>query len=418
MRITDILSLSSKNLLRSKLRTFLTVSAVVIGSFTLSLTNGVGNGVKAYIDHQLGNVAPAGTLLVGPKEAGPNFTSDKVVKYDPNKHTTQFLTNSDQQKIATISGVQKATSLKDITIEYISNNKDKYVAQAQSFISGLKIQMAAGNLLTNTESNSITIPEKYVNPLGFSSDQNAVGREITIGFKDLQGKIHEKSVTIIGVQQKSLLGSNSIYMPPPLVDEIFTQQTNGIASLSNQYAAVVVQYDPNSSVTQVDAIKKHIDDLGLSARSLQDQLGQVSQVISTIQIGLDVFGLIALLAAGFGIVNTLLMAVNERTREIGLMKALGASRRTIFIMFTAEALSLGFWGAIIGILLSIGVGELVNSIATRTFLKGFPGFNLLAFPITSSIEILIIILILSFAAGALPALKASKLDPIEALRYE
>ena len=141
-------------------------------------------------------------------------------------------------------------------------------------------------------------------------------------------------------------------------------------------------------------------------------------MINGILLVLNIFGAIALLAATFGIVNTLLMAVNERTSEIGLMKALGANRKTIFTIFAVEAASIGFWGGLLGILGSIGIGAIANHVATNTFLKNFVGLKLLSFPILPLLGILAGVILLAFLAGALPSLKASKLDPIKALRYE
>src|SRR3989338_8835196 len=107
--------------------------------------------------------------------------------------------------------------------------------------------------------------------------------------------------------------------------------------------------------------------------------GTIGTVINGILIVLNVLGLITLLAAAFGIVNTLLMSVNERTSEIGLMKALGANRKTIFSIFAFEAASIGFWGALLGVVVSIIIGGIVSNIATQSFLKDFEGFELVAF---------------------------------------
>src|SRR5207248_3301580 len=119
-----------------------------------------------------------------------------------------------------------------------------------------------------------------------------------------------------------------------------------------------------------------------------EQIGTIGTVINTILIVLNMFGAITLLAATFGIVNTLLMSVNERTSEIGLFKALGAKRRTIFSIFAIEAASIGFWGALLGVLVSIGIGSIASNIATQTFLKNFVGFQLVSFPILASLTVL------------------------------
>jgi putative ABC transport system permease protein len=133
---------------------------------------------------------------------------------------------------------------------------------------------------------------------------------------------------------------------------------------------------------------------------------------------LNFFAGIALLAASFGIVNTLLMSVQERTKEIGLMKAVGMSRKKLFLIFSTEAILLGFWGSLLGSLAGVGVGKVVNRLATKTFLKDLVGFELTSFPAASIVAIMLIIMLIAFLAGTLPARRASKLDAIEALRYE
>ena len=133
---------------------------------------------------------------------------------------------------------------------------------------------------------------------------------------------------------------------------------------------------------------------------------------------LNFFAGIALLAASFGIVNTLLMAVQERTKEIGLMKAMGMSSRKVFLLFSTEAMLLGFWGSLIGSLAGVTVGLVANKVATDTFLKDLVGFELTSFPLLSIFVIMFIIMMIAFLAGTLPARRASKKDPIEALRYE
>ena len=132
----------------------------------------------------------------------------------------------------------------------------------------------------------------------------------------------------------------------------------------------------------------------------------------------NIFGGIALIAASIGIINTLFMSVQERTREIGLDKALGMSNAKVFLSFSCEAILLGFWGSAFGILVSIIVGNVVSNIATETFLKDFPTFRLTIFEPLTMISIALIIMFIAFLAGTLPARKASKKDPIDALRYE
>lgn len=157
---------------------------------------------------------------------------------------------------------------------------------------------------------------------------------------------------------------------------------------------------------------------GYTAATIDDQIGIFKQVIDAIIMVFNFFAAIALLAASFGIVNTLFMAVQERTKEIGLMKAMGMGSNKVFLLFSIEAILLGFWGSLLGSLAGIGVGKLANAVATDTFLKDLAGFELTRFPLTSILTIMLIIMAIAFLAGTLPARRASKKDPIEALRYE
>jgi putative ABC transport system permease protein len=112
------------------------------------------------------------------------------------------------------------------------------------------------------------------------------------------------------------------------------------------------------------------------------------------------------------------MSVQERTREIGLMKAMGLSSAKIFLLFSTEAILLGFWGSALGITISIIVGNIGNSIAHETFLADFPTFNLVEFTPYNLIIITLIIMFIAFLTGTLPARRAAAENPIDALRYE
>jgi putative ABC transport system permease protein len=133
---------------------------------------------------------------------------------------------------------------------------------------------------------------------------------------------------------------------------------------------------------------------------------------------LKIFGGIALVAASIGIINTLLMSVQERTREIGLDKALGMSNGRVFMNFAAEAIFLGFWGSLFGIIVWFLIGKGVNFITHETILSSLPSFQLIIFRPLDLVGITVVIMFIALLAGVLPARKASKKDPIDSLRYE
>ena len=169
---------------------------------------------------------------------------------------------------------------------------------------------------------------------------------------------------------------------------------------------------------KVEQIRTELDKLGYTITTVDDTAGMIRTFFDVILVVFNIFGGIALLAAAIGIINTLFMSVAERTREIGLMKAMGMSDRKIFTAFSLEAILLGFWGSVIGILISMLIGYGVNSLAHETFLTEFPTFQLVIFNPINMLIITGIIMLIAFIAGTAPAYRASKQNPIDSLRYE
>jgi putative ABC transport system permease protein len=419
MRVVDIIKISQRNLLRSKLRTFLTIAAVFIGALTLSLTNGLGNGIKAYANTQLGNLGARDTLVIEAKQAQASPVSNDVKKYNPDRQSGTFdrslINDSAIKKIENIPGILHLIPEYSVQLEYVTTGGDKYQANATQYIEGLNLEMKAGRTVDPNSLDEMTLPSRYIKP---GAEQDALGKYAAIAFKNSKGEVIEMPLKVVGIQQQSLLGNSALSISSKLAQEINRQQTSGVLNLSGSYMGAFAKYDTNYSSTEITQLKQRLDEAGFSGKTLEDNVGTIGKVINTILIVLNIFAAITLLAAGFGIINTLLMSVNERTSEIGLMKALGANRRAIFAIFAVEAASIGFWGALLGVVVSIGLGTIASSIATQSFLKDFVGFKLLAFPLLPSLGVLVGIMFLAFVAGALPSLKASKLDPISALRYE
>jgi putative ABC transport system permease protein len=388
----------------------------------LSLTNGLGNGVKAYVNDQLGNLGAEDTLIVRVKQSQQNPVSTEVTEYNPEREVGTFnialLDTDDLERMAGIEGVVEVYPDRYPQLDYMTAGDKKFEVVAYQNVEGLNITMAAGEMVREDVPDGITIPQKYVEPLGYGSTEEIVGETLTLGYKDAAQAPAEIEVTVVGVQEQSLLGNSNIVISQGLAKTIVDDQTEGVPALEGKYMNAVVKYEPDYSKDEITALKERFKEDGYAAQTIEDQVGMVSQVIDTILIVLNVFGVITLVAAAFGIVNTQLMSVNERTSEIGLMKALGASRRNIFTVFSIEAASIGFWGAVSGVLVSIIIGSILSDIASKNFLKDFVGFQLIAFPIVPTLIVILGIMLLSFLAGALPSLKASRLDPIKALRYE
>ncbi|MHA7293594.1 ABC transporter permease [Arthrobacter sp. HLT1-21] len=157
---------------------------------------------------------------------------------------------------------------------------------------------------------------------------------------------------------------------------------------------------------------------GYAVVTVADQVGIIQTVISGIIGVLNAFAVIALIAAGFGIINTLLMSVQERTREIGLMKAMGMGGGRIYALFSIEAVFIGFLGRVIGALAAIGTGAIANNVRAGSVHAELEGLEVLRFAPLPVGAIILLVMLIAFLAGTLPARRASRQNPIDALRYE
>jgi len=303
--------------------------------------------------------------------------------------------------------------------QYADNKK--YDLTVSSYIDETNLELEAGRLPNNKATNyELLIPVSYVEPMGLGNAGAAINKQVKLVMTSpATGQQTTINATIVGVQSTSLLTSAGASGNSALMLGMDTARTIGMpASTRDEVTAAAAYMTPGLSNEQIDQTKKELDKQGFTAQTIQDQIGIIDQVIKAITYVLLFFGAIALLAASFGIINTLYMAVQERTKEIGLMKAMGMSRHRVFLLFSIEAILIGFWGSILGIFAALGVGQIANQVATNTFLKDLQGFELTVFPLASILIIALIVMGIAFLAGTLPARRASKLDPIDALRYE
>jgi putative ABC transport system permease protein len=438
MKLLDIIISANQSLLRNKARTTLTVIAIFIGATTLSLTNGIGSGIKAYLNKQVGNLGNSSSLTItaaSKSSGGATSQNNGLTKYSPGEkkiasgtqgssgQSQVALTQSDIDKIKTVPNIVSVTPSLSVTPDYIANASTpdaKYQFTISQTVGKSTLDMSNGRGVSNDNSvNEITIPTSYISSLGFKDNQSAVGQTINIGISDATGKQSEVTATITGVQQKTLVGSTAAYANNALFDTLYSTETTGLpASSKDAYASVSAIYKDGLSDTQISTLKSDLKAKGYDAKTVKDQVSTVFTVITAITYVFDGFAAITLVAAAFGIVNTLYMSVSERTKEIGLMKALGMGKRKIFLLFSIEAVLIGFWGSILGVGFANLIGKLVNSITSKGFLKDFTGLQLLSFPLVPSTIIVVGIMLIAFLAGTLPARRASQKDPIEALRYE
>ncbi|BDQ50583.1 permease [Enterococcus faecalis] len=333
-----------------------------------------------------------------------------------------MLAEKDIEKIKKISDVTSVEPMKSVAIDYIKGaDKNKYVFSATSALDEMTIDLAAGRKVSQTSQDfEINLSPEYVKALGYTSSKAAVGETVQLGISSsLKGQEQVIEAKIVGVRNASVIQNGLSLMNKALIDKVVSiNQADLPEHLKNQYAMIIAEVKKDSTPEQIKDIKKDLDKAGYLATTVEDEIGMIRNIINAITGVLTMFGAIALLAASFGIINTLYMSVQERTREIGLMKAMGLSNGKVFTIFSVEAALIGFFGSILGILGAVGVGNLVNRLATDSFLKALTGFKLIQFSLPSSLTIILVIMFIAFLAGTLPARRAAKLDPIESLRYE
>lgn len=430
MKLSDIILTASSNLRRAKLRSFLTIIAIFIGSLTLTLTNGLGAGISSYIDRQVNSLGAKDVLLVQPKaDSISGQSTDAPPKYDPDRTTTStalrgdqpVLTSADLDKIRSQSGIVSAEPMRSVSATYITRpDHDKFRVSLSQYVDGTNLDMAAGHGVDNhTDQAQILIPLNYVSALGLSSPEQALGRQVTVAVTNAYGQIEAREATITGVLQPSLFTSNEATINMVFLNQLYDLQNVGMpATKVDHFPVVFARFPADYTENQIASLKKQLTEKGYTASTIDDQIGIVKQVIGGIIGVLNFFAAIALLAASFGIINTLLMSVQERTKEIGLMKAMGMSSSRIFFLFSFEAAMLGFWGSLLGVAVAEVGGRLANNLASQTFLKDLVGLQLLSFPWQSVVMIVTLIMLVAFLAGTLPARRAAKQNPIDALRYE
>ena len=240
----------------------------------------------------------------------------------------------------------------------------------------------------------------------------------------------EKHLRIIGLVETEPasgfggFGSGRLLIPLPVAETLRAAQVNdlrdvlrgGSSTDKPAYASLSVRV---KSPSLVDATEKKIKDLGFSAFSLLDASKSLRIFFSVFDLLLGIFGSLALAVATLGIVNTLVMAILERRREIGVLKALGAADGDVKQLFFVEAGVMGLTGGVLGVLLGWMIGQALT-LATNIYLKRqeLPGVQISSVPLWLIAGAIGFAVLVSLIAGLYPASRAAKLNPVDALRYE
>ncbi|AKM81314.1 MAG: ABC-type antimicrobial peptide transport system, permease component [Candidatus Pacebacteria bacterium GW2011_GWF2_38_9] len=384
------------NALRTNIvRTILTMLGVIIGIASVIIIMSLGNGATQSI---VGEISSFGanilTIQAGRNTRGPGggggSTVDTLIEDDvealallPNVNSAAGLISTNKQ--ITYDGNVFQTSITGVEETYM-NIHELNLSQG-SFISSSQVA---------TRSKVVVLGDGLVEDI-FGEDAQVVGESI---------RIDGKSFRIIGV----ITDSSSALAPISTVQKVILSQ--------NYYNSIEVLVSDSDSVTQVEEAVtntlllrheiKNSNDADFSIRSAQEMIDSISSVTGTLSAMLSGIAAISLVVGGIGIMNIMLVTVTERTREIGLLKAIGAKQKDILWQFLIEAVVVTLMGGLIGLLLGI----IITFIATK----------FLSIPFVVSIASILLAIGVSTAVGIVfgyyPAKKAAKLQPIDALRYE
>lgn len=407
MRTKDILSETYTSLSSNKVRSGLTMLGIVIGISSVIAMVSIGQGAKSSIQASIQSIGSNLIMVYPGAQRGPGF------QVSSGRGSARTLTQQDADAIIdTVAGASAFAPELSSRYQVTSKGKNTNTAvdgTVPSYTDVKNVQIEEGVFITDQHLKSLS----KVAVLGpttkidlFGEDSDAIGQTI---------KINKIQFTVIGVtKSKGGSGFNNqddMVFIPLTTAQRFLAGENYISVLNIQAADSANMSDIQAQVTALLLERHKISDPALADFSTLNQadiVATASSITDTFTILLGAVAGISLVVGGIGIMNMMLTTVTERTREIGLRKAIGANKKDIGRQFLIESIALTLIGGIIGVILGCSISYLVSyfgllqtTISTQSIL--------LAFGVSAAIGIVF---------GYYPAKRAANLNPIDALRYE
>ncbi len=402
----DTVEVSAKNLRRAGIRTFLTLIGVIIGIAAIVSLLSIGQGLSVAVEQQFEQLG-SNTIFVIPGSAS-------VGSGNSSYGLRPQISDADISRIESTRGVESAIPIYARSAVMEFNNQRINVSinaveakKADLFQNTGFMDVEEGTMIAKNDSSGILI--------GNSVAYDTFDRDLSIRKKVLLNGVEFDVRGILKKQNSSFGGGPStgstIYMSLDAFNRLDP------ASTISPSIVFVKTYTKEDVTDAAEKIKKDLErkygEKSFTVYSSDQILEQINQILSLITIFLAGVGGISLIVGGIGIMNAMITSVMERTKEIGVMKALGASNNKILTIFVLEAGFIGGIGGIVGIIVGYALASVIAVVGTAT------GFNLVAyFGMEITIGAFIFSMLVGMVSGIIPAIRAAQLDPVNALRYE
>lgn len=406
MRWLVDLKIAMTNLKATKVRTALTILGIVIGVASVTAIFALGEGAKNMVRNQinqLGNdivtIRPGKVAL---NEAGSLLSSGVLPTF-----SSSTLTERDLETIKTTPNVQSAAPFMFVTGSIGNNQRTvggTIIATTPDCASALNLNVRSGEFLSGN-----TVRETVV--LGHDLAIQLLGSDVAIGQKiTLRGQ----EFTVVGILksfESSIAVSNAVDLNRSAFVSMEAGKSfnQGIAQIQQitVKASSADQTTPVANTIRTSLLRNHIGEEDFSVLRPEEALQLTDQLFRVLTTFISAIASISILVGGIGIMNIMLVSVTERTREIGIRKAVGATNRQVLSQFMIESLVMTLAGGVFGI-----IGGYAAAFLVGTFLGFMPGITIWIILMSMAIALLVGLLF-----GAWPAFKAARKDPIEALRY-
>jgi putative ABC transport system permease protein len=424
MTIQDQIRTALSNVGRRKLRSALASLGVVVGTLTIVIMVSLASGVRQQINRQFASIG-LDRLTVNPPGGGRGgFNSGG---FDPfgNSARKKIITAQDVSRWKQLPGVTRVSPEINLPgsvgLELKWNGTNQAVRMIGSepmrgmFFQALPEPLAGS--LDLPESGGIVLSEGTAQAFGVSSNDFAgvIGQSVEVVLRTSRGETQSYPLRVQGISQDRSRGIQVSIADRIAMKGWWFNSTNVLER--EGYDSVAIRA---ADVTRASALTAQIRQEGFQVQSLEIVVEVANRIVTAITVMFTLIGGIALLVATIGIANTMVMAIYERTREIGILKAMGASRGEIRRMFMMEAGFIGLIGGVIGLLLGwlagLGLNQIIPVYLRYRELPVRGDFFVVT--LTLALGVIVFATFIGLVAGLLPAQRAAKLDPLQALRHE